>query len=296
MDIKQLYYFRAVVEEKNISNAAKKLHISQPPLSTSIKQLENELGAVLFIRGNRRIYLTDAGRLLYKQANAIISLYESTIDSIKDITKGIKGTLKIGITSSAEALFLNKFACEFNSLYSDIRFELIEGNTYELIDMLNSRVIEAAFVRTPFAPNDLEHFVVSSEPLIALGHNDFFESSPQDKISLSALSDKPLIVYRRWLSIIKREFQSRAVNPYILCINDDARTSVAWIEKKMGVGILPKSAVEMLHQNNIAIKQFDDLAITSDIVCMFTPPIFRSTAAQALYEYISEKYPKGNTQ
>ena len=64
MDIKQLLYFVTVVDEGNISSAAKKLHISQPPLSTQIRLLEEELGSILFERGARKIQLTEAGRML----------------------------------------------------------------------------------------------------------------------------------------------------------------------------------------------------------------------------------------
>lgn len=68
MDLKQLDYFTAIVDEGSISAAAKKLHISQPPLSTQMKSLERELGAVLFERGLRSITLTDAGKLMYQRA------------------------------------------------------------------------------------------------------------------------------------------------------------------------------------------------------------------------------------
>lgn len=287
MDIKQLYYFVTIVEEKTISGAARKLHISQPPLSTAIKQLEHELGTTLFQRGNRRIYLTDSGKLLYSQACSIIKLYENTIESIKDNTNGVKGTLKIGVISSTENIFLEKFALQFHELYPDIRFELYEGNTYELIDMLNSRIIELAFVRTPYTPNDLEFFTIGSEPLVAFGDKRFFEDMKEDMIYYCDLAQKPLIVYRRWLSIIKQEFQKREINPYFICINDDARTSIAWIEKGMGIGILPESSSLMLHGDNLQVKYFKDLHLTSDIVCMFTPEILRSSATQMLYEYIS---------
>lgn len=292
MDIKQLYYFTAIVEEKTISGAARKLHISQPPLSTAIKQLERELGTTLFVRGNRSIYLTDSGKLLYSQACSIIKLYENAIESIKDSTNGVKGTLKIGVISSTENIFLDKFALQFHELYPDIRFELYEGNTYELIDMLNSRIIEVAFVRTPYTPNDLEFFTIASEHLVAFGDKRFFEDIKEDPICYSDLGQKPLVVYRRWLSIIKQEFQKREINPYFTCINDDARTSIAWIQKGMGIGILPESSSRMLHNSNIAIKHFKDFDITTNIVCMFTPENFRSAAAQIFFQYIHALYEK----
>ena len=78
MDIKQLEYFAAVVEEGNISSAAKKLHISQPPLSTQIQKLEEDVGCVLFERGSRKIQITEAGNMLYRRAKTLIEMAELT--------------------------------------------------------------------------------------------------------------------------------------------------------------------------------------------------------------------------
>ena len=74
MDIRKLQYFTAIVDEGSITGAAKRLHMSQPPLSTQMKLLEEELGVILFDRGSRNIQLTDAGKLLYNRAHAILEL------------------------------------------------------------------------------------------------------------------------------------------------------------------------------------------------------------------------------
>ena len=72
MELRQLRYFVTVVEEKNISKAAKRLHLAQPPLSIQLKNLEQELGCVLFERGAREIELTEAGLLLYKDRKSVV--------------------------------------------------------------------------------------------------------------------------------------------------------------------------------------------------------------------------------
>ncbi|HAL18265.1 MAG TPA: hypothetical protein DCO86_01390 [Spirochaetaceae bacterium] len=77
MDLKILKYFIAIAEELNITKAANKLKIKQPPLSSQIKKLEAELDTTLFIRGKRHLQLTDSGKLLYRYAKEIISLYEA---------------------------------------------------------------------------------------------------------------------------------------------------------------------------------------------------------------------------
>ena len=82
MDIRSLQYFITVAEELNITKAAEKLHMSQPPLSTQIKGLETELGTQLFIRGKRRLKLTESGQLLYRRAKEILSLTDKTKSDI----------------------------------------------------------------------------------------------------------------------------------------------------------------------------------------------------------------------
>ena len=100
MDIRQLQYFTAVVENGTISEAARKLHISQPPLSTQIKALESECGVTLFERGARHITLTEAGRLLYRHAVQILSLEKAAEAEMQNLRTGKQGSIRIGLISS----------------------------------------------------------------------------------------------------------------------------------------------------------------------------------------------------
>ena len=113
MDIKQLEYFAAVVEEGNISSAAKKLHISQPPLSTQIQKLEEDVGCVLFERGSRKIQITEAGNMLYRRAKTLIEMAELTKKELRDYNSGKHGIMRLGVVSSVEIWFsicgLNRF-------------------------------------------------------------------------------------------------------------------------------------------------------------------------------------------
>lgn len=150
MDIKQLKYFYVIAEEGQITSAAKRLHLSQPPLSYQLKNLEDELGVKLVERGSRNIKLTDAGLILYKRAKQILSLTKSTVDELKDFNQGTQGTLSIGTVSSSGASLLDSRLSIFHDKYPFINFEIYEGNTYELLEALTKGIIEIAIVRTPF--------------------------------------------------------------------------------------------------------------------------------------------------
>ena len=81
--------------EGNITKAAQKLHISQPPLSNQLKALEEELGVKLIERGSRKVTLTDVGNLLYKRGKDMVNVFESTLNEVEDFKSGIEGVLKI---------------------------------------------------------------------------------------------------------------------------------------------------------------------------------------------------------
>ena len=92
MNLKQMEYFVAIVNEGNISAAAKSLHISQPPLSAQMKLLEDELGVVLFERGSRSIFLTEAGKVFYEKALHILHLTTAVSDELQQMGQGLKGS------------------------------------------------------------------------------------------------------------------------------------------------------------------------------------------------------------
>lgn len=96
MEIRILRSFLAVAREQSISGAARSLHISQPSLSRQIMELEEEVGATLFLRGNRKITLTDQGMLLRKRAEQIVDLVRKTEDEMAATEETVSGTVHIG--------------------------------------------------------------------------------------------------------------------------------------------------------------------------------------------------------
>ena len=106
MELRQLRYFVTVVEEKTVTAAARKLNMTQPPLTTQLKLLEKELGCPLFAREGRRLTLTDAGRHFYQRACGILGMCESAAAQMRDFHQGVAGTLRIGVVSSVQELSL----------------------------------------------------------------------------------------------------------------------------------------------------------------------------------------------
>ena len=100
MEIRQLIYFVTAVEEKTVTAAAEKLHMTQPPLTMQLHALEEELGCKLFRREGRTLCLTDAGQHMYRRATGILALCDDARREMSDYRLGTAGVLRIGVISS----------------------------------------------------------------------------------------------------------------------------------------------------------------------------------------------------
>ena len=124
MDIKSLRYFLAVVQEGNITQAAKKLCIAQPPLSRQIRLLEEELGVTLFLRGKKKIRLTEEGRFLKQQAEEIIELMEKTQEQLGRLGSSVHGLVSVAAVESFGIGLLSEMVEAFHREYPQVHFQI----------------------------------------------------------------------------------------------------------------------------------------------------------------------------
>ena len=203
MDLKQFEYFVAIADAGSISEAARRLHLSQPPLSYQMKQLEAELGCPLFLRGHHEIELTAAGKLLYERATHILSYADSTKREVAETGK--RRVLRIGVTSSTSAIVL-LLVHAFSLAHPDVRYEITDATSFQMLDLLEERVLDAGIVRTP-----------------------------------AKLTGLQLVLYRRYESFILDAFAGDHAEPDILVLTDDARDCLSWVRGGTGTAIVPSS-------------------------------------------------------
>lgn len=280
MDIRQLKYFLTIAEEEQITSAAKRLNMAQPPLSQQLKQLEKEFGVKLIERGSRKIQLTDAGKRLRQRAEQILELTDGTIRELKDFNEGLQGTLTVGTVSSSGATILPHRIKMFNEKYPGINFEILEGNTYRIIDILSSGLIEVGIVRTPLALENFNYIQLPKEPMVAVYSDDrFFQHKPQC-ITMEELRDKPIILYRRFEALILEECKKVSIEPRIFCKTDDARSALLWSNSGIGVGIVPKSAIKLLGDSNLSYVEIKNANLETNIAVIWMKNRYLSTATK----------------
>lgn len=297
MDIRQLLYFTTIAEEGSISAAAKKLHLSQPPLSYQMKLLEEELHLPLIERSARGIALTEAGRVLYKRAQGILELSELTRKEMLAMASGFTGTLHIGTVSSSGASLLGWRIPAFHQKYPQIGFAIHEDNTFELMEMLESGLIELAIVRTPFHNDQLNCLYLSPEPMIAAGAASFFPAGmPSGQpISLELLGHAPVILYRRFEKILLSLCEQKGITPQVFCIADDARTTLMWAEAGLGVAVVPQSAYRIMPHHNMVYGELSEEDLHTRIAAVCKKGCSLSWAAQQFLEIFAQHPPSAQT-
>lgn len=253
MSLKQLRYFLVVAEEKQITAAAKRLYIAQPPLSYQLKQLEKELGAQLFKRTAHGIELTDVGQIFQSYANEIISLAQNAENQVHKTISGELGTIAIGMASSSTGLIpMNSFN-ELRKYYPEISFDIYEDNTYGILDKLEKKTIDLGIVRTPYNQTGLNTKTLTTEKMMAISVDPDFQQKKE--LRIKDLADQPLIIYRRFEDIFNQTFAHHGLKPFYAVKCDDSRTAITWAKRKMGVALVPESiATTYAQENMIAIK------------------------------------------
>lgn len=246
IELRHLRYFIAVAEELHFGRAARRLNISQPPLSQQIIQLEAVTGARLFNRTNRSVQLTPAGQQFLQDARAILLQVEQAADRAARLHRGEEGELRIGFTSSAPfTAVVSDALYQFRQRWPQVHIQMQEINTRQQLAPLHDGRLDLGVMRNTPLPPDLRHQLLLSEPLFAVVHWAH-PLATAEKIPIAALADEPFVffdpqvgtaLYSDILALLHR-YQ---IKPYITQEVGEAMTILGLVATGLGVSILPAS-------------------------------------------------------
>ena len=245
MDLRTLQYFVTVAEELNITRAAEKLHMSQPPLSAQIKNLEAELETELFIRGKRRLSLTESGKLLYRRAKDILSMAERTRAEIISLSRGMSGVISIGLVEGMAPDIAAEWFAGFMEQYPNIRFRILDGSTDDLLEKLRSGIISLAVITSPCDHSLLHSFHVGEEKMtVIMSRAHPLAADNGRKVRIKDLVGENLIVPSRkaLIDTIYKWFRTVGEEPKIVCEMDSYLDAAALAGRKVGLSIYPRTA------------------------------------------------------
>ncbi len=281
MDIKVLRNFISIAENGSICKAARALHMSQPPLSKQMKQLEDELNVQLFSRSSRGVELTEQGRLLYTHANSLIA-YNDMI--VRELTCENYSSIRLGMITSSVSYALDLIKGFITD--TSFHFQITEKNSFELLDLLENNVIDLAFIRTPFEMSrPFQYIKMTNDHLVAVGRSAYFKDQ-KHTISLAELTELPLITVRRWRDYLDTTMGRFEKNPDFRFICDDNRTCLSLALNGMGVSILPDSLThDPLHRMMIEKRSIEEDTFETCIYLVYngSKKLDKTTHAFLLY-------------
>ncbi|MCC3746625.1 LysR family transcriptional regulator [Rouxiella badensis] len=200
IDLKRLRAFVTVVEEGNITRAAQRLFIQQPPLTRLLQSLEEEFGVKLLARYPRGVEPTEIGRVLFQEAKALLERAENLSATMQRATEGKQGNIRIGFTSSAALhAFVPTVLRRYREVYPQVTAQLEESGSTELLQALVNRTLDVAFVRTPvLGMPELKIERILQEPMmVALPVGHPLAQIGDGAVELKTLINEGFILYRR---------------------------------------------------------------------------------------------------
>jgi DNA-binding transcriptional LysR family regulator len=267
VNFKQLTYFMAVAEELHFGRAAERLDMAQPPLSRQIKQLEEELGAVLFNRGRSSISLTQAGERLMERGKSILRQLEDTRLEVRRLGQGAEGRLRIGFVGSATFGILPNIIKSFRANFPEVNLSLVPMNNAQLHRALVSRELDVAFARPALKDAEFLTKELLEEKLI-LALPDVVDTGGRTVAKLERLETHNLILYPEYPRPSYADFVLEAceaagfrVPLRVWCM--DLQTALSLVSVGEGVCIVPESVSSAPRQGMKFLKIEPEIARTA---------------------------------
>lgn len=290
LDIRQLRYFLTVAREGQITRAAARLHMAQPPLSQQIRLLEEELHVRLFNRTGHGVVLTSAGVVLRERAEQVLEMMDSTRKELTDLHEGIHGMLNIGTVASCGAGLLPRLMRRFHAAYPHVVFQIWEGDTFRVAELLARGVVEIGIVRTPFRNDDLNAAAADgsprSDPMAAAGRPDMLGGT--GPMALGQLRGRPLILHRRYETLFADACRGAGFDPRVVCRGDDIRSLLICAESGLGIAIVPESTVGPSGCRGLTVRRIDAPSLCTGVAVVWPKNRYLSVAAQRMIGLFSE--------
>ena len=248
-ELRQLRYFVTVAEELHFGRAAQRLHMTQPPLSQAIQQLENSLGTSLFERTRRSVALTAAGRALLPEARRLLQDADGLKALALRAATGESGRLSLAFVTSADYSVVPQALRKFRLAFPSVHIELQEATTDVQLELLADRKLDLGILIPPLPDKlktELDYLPLISEPLVLVLTEGSDITRIKGKIPLSRCADQPLIIFPRRLAPAFYDqilgcFRDAGLTPHIGQEAIQMQTIVGLVSAGMGIALVPQS-------------------------------------------------------
>ncbi|MEG0849392.1 MAG: LysR substrate-binding domain-containing protein [Flavobacterium sp.] len=247
MELRHLKYFLAVAEELNFTKASEKLFISQPPLSRQIIELEEELQAKLFIRNNKKVELTEAGKYFEKEVKALFQNLERISIKTKKIAENVSGEFRIAYISSIYSSVISELIKHLKLQFPYVNFKLFEVSTTKQIDALEQGKIEMGIIRSPIkSPKIQSHLWFQDGFSIVFNKNKIQLKSEKEIMNLK---DETFVFFNKdyaphYHEVLLELCAFYGFTPKIIHEANNINSIVQLVKNGLGISIVPSNIVK----------------------------------------------------
>jgi len=243
MELRHLRYFVVVAEEQNVTRAAERLHLSQPPLSRQIRDLEDELGVELFRRTAKSLALTQAGKVFLGEARAVLLRADQAVEAARIAGKKCAGHLRVGYAPSLTARFLPETLRAFGAAFPDVHVTLHDLSTEECRVQLAARKLDLALTVEPPGPEKgLVFEKITSFPILCAVSRSH-PLARRRTVNLKELAAEPFVVYAEsdypeYVASLRERALAAGFRPNIVGEYDGATGLITAVESGRGVALV----------------------------------------------------------
>jgi LysR family transcriptional regulator, benzoate and cis,cis-muconate-responsive activator of ben and cat genes len=285
VELRHLRYFAAVAQLRNVTQAAKRLHVAQPALSRQIQDLEEELGVKLLERSTRGIKLTETGKFFADEAGAVLARADQALEAVRALARGETGELRVGYAPSPTTEILLRALAAFQTTAPSVRVTLLDLASDDLESaLLHGRVHVSLMVKPGSRPQPGVMFEEMVRYALCLAVSRPHRFARMTRVPLRRLLGEPLAVYARteyteYHEMLERIFAAFEVRPEIAVECDGATSLLAAVESGRGVAIVPE-VFHSLAGSRVKLRPIEPTPHPMIVGCAYTISSASTPAAQ----------------
>src|ERR1700761_3179375 len=269
MELRHLRYFVAVVQERNFTRAAQRLHIAQPPLSRQIQQLEEILEVQLFQRDSRPLQLTETGKFFYAHAVQLLA-QTSELESMTRRVGNIERSLSVGFVGSTLYGMLPKIIRRFRDENTTVELSLHEMSTMDQIRALKDGRIDVGFGRIRHEDPNIRRVILREEKMIVALPEGHPLSLVKPVLALADLVNETLIIFPKaprpsYADQVLAAFQDRALKPRRIYEVRELQIALGLVAAGEGISVVARRGYR-LKRDDVSYKELDDPTLVSPII------------------------------
>ncbi|EAX47640.1 transcriptional regulator, LysR family [Thermosinus carboxydivorans Nor1] len=290
MDIRHLEYFVEVARHKSFSKAAQITYVSQSTISKMIKDLENELGVALFNRNSKYVQLTDAGEILFSQAQHIVSLFQNITTEFESMAKLEKGKVSIGLPPITGATAFAELLGQFRQKYPNIDIVLFEYGSKKVELGIQDGSLDIGVICCPSNNENYEVIEFTQDPLWVIMHPSH-PLSQYPEVDFALLADEAFVLYRKDFSLhdaIVDRCRLAGFQPKIIFETSQRELMTQIVAANLGIALLPSKICEQLDPKTIVSVPLADPQLFLQMSIIWNKRRYLSHAARLWLNFVRD--------